>query len=82
MQKNEKLNFNNEICKKLLEMIMTYYSKSDRLYNPINNMAIECGYEFMKNEYFKLINEKQDCEFVIGGSILYKYWNRYEKINK
>lgn len=79
LQDTNKIIFQNEICEKILEMIMKNYSKTDRCYIPLKNMAKNCGFNYMKNEYNKLIDDKSDEDYVIGGSILHTYWSKKKK---
>ena len=74
-EETNKISFEDEICEKILKMIMVYYNKDDRCYNPLKNMAKKCGFIYMKEEYFELIKDKLDNDYVPGGSILHKYWS-------
>ena len=74
-EETDKISFEDEICEKILKMIMVYYNKDDRCYNPLKNMAKKCGFIYMKEEYFELIKDKLDNDYVPGGSILHKYWS-------
>ena len=70
---NDLKNFRYEICKCLEDMCMEKLNRQSGKFNHHYEMANNCGYEFMRSQYYKLIENRHNNDEVVGGSILNRF---------
>lgn len=71
------VNFKDKICVRLEDMCMEKLNRQETNYKHHYAMACKCGFEFMKEQYYKLIKDRTDLEEVVGGSLLDEFYNKY-----